>query len=464
VILSTLKSFGVSATLDKYIPGAAVTRFEIFLDEGVDVRRVETYKTNIAMKLKSGEIRVVVPIKGTEAFGIEVPNAVFSTVGLKQILIDFDKNNPKLDKRETLVVPIGQDLYGKYLYADITKMPHVLIAGATGKGKSVGMNVIINSILYNYSPDDVRMILIDPKQVEFAAYSHMPHLLLAEAVTDIDKIINVMDWCIAEMQRRYKLMKEVSRTSNVADHNKCVPEEERLYKIVIIIDELADIISVLSNKFEEKVQRLARLARAAGIHLIVATQRPSADVVTGEIKANLPARIAYQVSSSIDSRVILDEMGAELLLGRGDLLYRDPSESELVRLKCPMITANEIRNVVEDVKRNNEAYFDEQINAAIYTEKEEPQSPGEISKSDKDEKEEISLKKAVFACLAGNGASISFLQRRLGYGYPKAARVFDRMESLNFLGQLDPSTKTRVMLITRNEAIEIFGDPDDDIM
>ncbi len=442
IIEETMKNFGIEATISNINKGPTITCYELSPAPGIKLSKIVSLSDNIALSLASSDIRIEAPIPGKSAVGIEVPNKVKDDVLLKEILLseEFIKINSNVP------LALGKDVSGKPIVSTIDKMPHLLIAGATGSGKSVCINTIIMSILYKSSPDDVKLMLIDPKVVELSIYNGIPHLLIP-VVTDAKKAAYALNWAVTEMERRYKLFAQNSvrdiTSYNSKQSNK---EDEKLPKIVIIIDELADLMMVAAQEIEDYICRLAQMARAAGMYLIVATQRPSVDVITGTIKANIPSRISFAVSSQVDSRTILDMTGAEKLLGKGDMLFYPSFLSKPVRIQGAFISDDEVERVVDYLKEQNDANYDDNII-------EEIQNAKEISYQDSDEL----LPDAIKLVVEEGQASISLIQRRLRVGYARAARIVDEMEERGVIGGYEGS-KPRKVLMTKEELQELEED------
>ncbi len=440
-----LLDFGVQAQVVGVFPGPVVTRFELDLAPGIKVAKISGLSKDLARSLSAVSVRVVEVIPGKTYIGIELPNKHREVVKMSEV-IDAGKF---LKSSSALAMVLGKDIAGEPVVVDLSKMPHLLVAGTTGSGKSVGVNVMIVSLLYKSSPEDVRLIMIDPKMLELSVYEGIPHLL-CEVVTDMKEAANALRWCVGEMERRYKLMSALG-VRNLNGYNQKVsaaiaagtPIKDPLFKasegmaeeasdleklpsIVVVIDEFADMMMIVGKKVEELIARIAQKARAAGIHLVLATQRPSVDVITGLIKANIPTRMAFQVSSKIDSRTILDQQGAENLLGMGDMLYLPPGTSVPVRVHGAFIDDHEVHAVVNDWKmRGKPAYIDEILNGDS---NEEILLPGETSEEDDAEQDPL-YDEAVSFVLESKRASISSVQRKLRVGYNRAARLIEQMES-----------------------------------
>ncbi|QUH20782.1 DNA translocase FtsK [Alkaliphilus sp. B6464] len=429
ILEDTLLNFGVEAKVIQVNKGPAITRYELQPSAGVKVSKIVNLSDDIALNLAAQAIRIEAPIPGKAAIGIEIPNEDVSTVALREVLDSPNYKNSNLN----LPFALGKDVSGAPIITDISKMPHLLVAGATGSGKSVCINTLILSILYNSSPDMVRLVLIDPKVVELSQYNGIPHLLIP-VVTDPKKATSALNWAVQEMSKRYKMFAE-NGVRDIDGYNKKFQENKIPY-IVIIIDELADLMMVAPNDVEDTICRLAQMARAAGLHLIIATQRPSVDVITGVIKANIPSRIAFAVASQADSRTILDMGGAEKLLGKGDMLFYPVGSSKPVRVQGAFISEKEVERVVTFIKDQVEIpnYEDEIIDQL---------DQNNINMStDVDELFNEALK----IVIEGQQASISMLQRRLRIGYNRAARLIDEMESKGFVGPHEGSKPRQVLI------------------
>ncbi|MBS4539903.1 DNA translocase FtsK 4TM domain-containing protein [Clostridium sp. D2Q-11] len=431
-----LKNFGIEAQVTQISRGPTITRYELQPAPGIKVSRIVNLSDDIALGLASSDIRIEAPIPGKAAIGIEVPNIDKSTVNLRDVL----ETKEYSDLESKLSFALGKDIAGKPIVANIEKMPHLLIAGATGSGKSVCINTLITSILYKSKPDEVKLLMIDPKVVELSIYNGIPHLLIP-VVTDPKKASFALNWAVQEMNKRYNLFAENSVRDIKSYNSKSQKDESmtRLPQIVVIIDELADLMMVSPGEVEDSICRLAQMARAAGIHLIVATQRPSVDIITGTIKANIPSRISFAVSSQADSRTILDMGGAEKLLGKGDLLFYPVGASKPKRLQGAYIDEKEVEKIVSFLKKDNAADYKEEI----------------IENIDKDINTEFDdtdelLPSAIELIIDEGQASISYLQRKLKVGYSRAARIVDEMEERGIVGPHEGS-KPRKVLVTREE-------------
>ncbi|TGD25096.1 DNA translocase FtsK [Companilactobacillus suantsaicola] len=440
----TFKSFGVDVEVKKASLGPTITKYEVQPAVGVKVSKIVNLADDLALALAAKDIRIEAPIPGKSFVGIEVPNQTISTVSFRDIT-----ENQK-DKTHPLVVPLGKEVSGNIIEADITKMPHLLIAGSTGSGKSVAINTIITGILMKAKPSEVKLILIDPKMVELNVYNGIPHLLIP-VVTDARRAAGALQKAVKEMERRYKLFADTSHrnigeyNADVDKFNETAADEdkmERLPYIVVIVDELSDLMMVAGHEVEAAIVRLAQMARAAGLHIIIATQRPSVDVITGLIKANIPSRIAFAVSSGVDSRTILDSVGAEKLLGRGDMLFQPIGKSKPVRLQGAYISESEVENVVNFVSNQQEAEYDEDM---IPTDVDEGSSSGGGDKPNDEYWDD-----AVDLIVKQQSASVSMLQRRFQIGYNRAARMVDQMEEKGIVGPSEGS-KPRKVLITEEQ-------------
>lgn len=448
-LVNTLKSFGVQTRIVDINRGPSVTRYELQPAAGVKVSRITSLTDDIKMSLAAKSIRIEAPIPGKPAVGIEVPNSEVDIITMREMLEskEFD------EAKSNIAFALGKDITGEVIFADIAKMPHVLIAGATGSGKSVCINSIIISILYKSSPDDVRLLMIDPKMVELEVYNGIPHLLIP-VVTDARKAAGALSWAVTEMQKRYKLFAD-HNVRNLSGFNELAKKTEGidpLPQIIIIIDELADLMMVAAKDVEEAICRLAQLARAAGMHLVIATQRPSVDIITGVIKANIPSRIAFSVSSQIDSRTILDGGGAEKLLGRGDMLFSAYGAPKPTRVQGCFVTDKEVENVVAFIKNEIKADYDETIIDEI--ERNAPVPKGESSSGGGsiDSSDEM-IDKAIEVLVDAGQASTSYLQRRLKLGYARAARIMDELEQMGIIGESE-GAKPRKVLMTKEQWLE----------
>ncbi len=436
---ATLESFGIGAKVIHISVGPAITRYELHPAPGIKVSRIVNLTDDIAMNLASSGVRIEAPIPGKAAIGVEVPNKEVAPISLRSVLesTEFEKHPSRL------AVALGKDVSGENMVVDLAKMPHLLIAGATGSGKSVCINSIIVSLLYKSKPEDVKMLMIDPKVVELGVYNGIPHLLIP-VVTDPNKAAGALRWAVQEMIMRYKLFAEKG-ARDLAGFNNAVEETGtgmKLPQIVIIIDELADLMMVAPHDVEDSICRLAQMARAAGMHLVIATQRPSVNVITGVIKANIPSRVAFSVSSQVDSRTIIDMAGAEKLLGKGDMLYYPVGFPKPVRVKGAFITDKEVELVVEHVKAQLRVKYDEEIIDNI-----NENQPAEDEDAGADDSDDL-LDQAIEALIDSGQASVSFVQRRFKVGYARAGRIIDQMAERGIISGYEGS-KPRRVLITR---------------
>ncbi len=444
-----LGSFGINAQVINITHGPAITRFELTIDRGVKVSRVLSLQDDIALAMAAVSVRIEAPIPGKSAIGIEIPNKKTSAVQLRGLLETKEfRDGPGLE------VPLGKDIPGRPIMCNIAKMPHLLIAGSTGSGKSVCINTILTSILCKASPDDVRMILVDPKVVELSVYNGIPHLLMP-VVTDPKKASNALKWAVIEMERRYKCFSK-SGCRDLSGYNEYLKYngEKPLPLILIVIDELADLMTVAAKEVEDQIARLAAMARAAGLHLLIATQRPSVDVITGVIKSNVPSRIAFAVSSGVDSRTILDSVGAEKLLGKGDMLYSPLSAPKPVRGQGAFVSDKEVEAIVKYLKDNYGPLYDDDIMKAVETPAAAGGSAGGAGGDQGGSDEDDLLDQAVNTVIDAGNASVSILQRRLGIGYPRAARLIDVMEQKHIIGPFEGS-KPRKVLINKTDWLEM---------
>ncbi|MBQ7784561.1 MAG: DNA translocase FtsK [Clostridia bacterium] len=444
-LLATLNNFGVQAELTHVTHGPAITRYELKPAPGVKVSRIVNLVDDIALNMASDGVRIEAPIPGKPAVGIEIPNEKIETVSLRDVL----ESREMTKEKSPTAVALGKGISGAPVIADMAKMPHVLIAGATGSGKSVCINTIINSIIYRASPREVRLILIDPKVVELSVYNGIPHLLVP-VVTDPKKASAALSWAVVEMEHRYKRF-ETMGVRNIQGYNNAIgPDEEPMSKIIVIIDELADLMMVAPGEVEESICRLAQLARAAGIHLVIATQRPSVNVITGVIKANIPSRIAFAVSSQIDSRTILDAAGAEKLLGRGDMLYALQGAGKPTRVQGCFVSDDEVQRIVDFVRGKHEADYNEDVMEQMNSAAEEEKAAAGDAASGAEPVDEM-LAKAIELAIDAGQVSISMLQRRLRVGYARAGRLVDEMTLRGIAGEAEGPTKPRTVLISREE-------------
>ena len=431
ILQSTFNNFGIEVKIVKAIVGPSITQFQILPTPGTKVSKIVNLSNDIALNLAAKDVRIEAPIPGKSLIGIEIPNTVNELVTMKEVFVNDKDNSP-------LSVALGKDVSGEAMFTRIDKTPHLLIAGSTGSGKSVCVNTIITSILLKNKPDKVKLIMIDPKMVELSIYDGIPHLLTS-VVTDPLKAADVLHKVVLEMESRYREFAR-TRVRNIEGYNKIAekdPDYRELPYIVVIIDELADLMMVSSKEVEESIARIAQKARAAGIHMIIATQRPSVDVITGVIKTNIPSRIAFAVSSSVDSRTILDKSGAETLLGKGDMLYLSADSSKPVRIQGAFLSDDEVEKVVDFVKSQSEAQYDPNM------------TPSEVSSqsggSSADEADPL-YKEVLLFIAKTQKASASLLQRRFKIGYNRAARIIDMLEEDGYIGPVDGSKPRKVFL------------------
>ncbi len=455
-LAETLKSFGVDARAGDVVRGPSVTRYEFTLDQGVKLSKITNLADDIALALGASGVRIAPIPDKISVVGIEVPNKLVSAVHIRDVL----ESREFTQHKSSVAFAVGKDIAGNNIIGNIAKLPHVLIAGTTGSGKSVCTNSLIVSLLYKSTPDEVRFIMVDPKMVELAPYNGIPHLLIP-VVTDPKKAAGALQWAVYEMMKRYKLFSE-RNVKDLAGYNALAAADETLKKlpsVVVVIDELADLMLVAAKEVEESICRVAQMGRAAGMHLVIATQRPSADVITGLMKANIPSRIAFAVASSLESRIILDTTGAEKLVGRGDMLYAPLGEGKPRRVQGCFISAEEIDRVVGFVKANGAAQYDESVIDKIEQAVAEKEKGGKGAPSGAapepvaDEGDEL-LPAAIDVVMETGQASVSMLQRRLKLGYSRAARIVDEMEQRGIVGPFEGS-KPRQLLITREKWEEI---------
>ncbi len=464
IIQRTLEEFHINAVPQSYIQGPSVTRYEIMMPAGISVKNVLKYDDDLKMRLsvKDG-VRIEAPIPGKNLVGIEVANSVKVTVGLKEVMegLAGKKNKPT-----ALMFAIGKDIVGNSISYDLAKGPHYLIAGATGSGKSVALHVMIVSLLMRYSPEELKLVLVDPKSVEFRKYDHIPHLLVDEIITEPKRALTLLQWAYDETNRRNEMFTACGgMVSNIDDYNTQIASDTipKLPRIVFVIDELADLMEACKKDLEEKIRRIAAKSRSAGIHLVLATQRPSVDVITGTIKANLPSRIALKVMNFADSQTILGGAGAEKLLGNGDMLYKDSSMGDYERYQGAYISGREVTNIVNYIKEHNTAYFDDDVQDFLDKEtnpkQEESSSDGVGSSGGDGEMSDIMLK-SLWLAVNTQSISISLLQRRFQIGYARAGGLVDKMEQMGFVSGNEGS-KARRVLLSKEEFISRFGPMDE---
>lgn len=457
-LIDTLQSFNIDAQIIGIVRGPSVTRFELTIPRGIKISRITALADDIALSLGAANVRIA-PIPDKIAVGIEVPNKTVNTVFIRECISSPAFTNA----RSRLSFAVGKDITGKPVIGDIAKMPHMLIAGTTGSGKSVCINSMLISLLYKSTPEEVRLIMVDPKMVELGNYNGIPHLLIP-VVTDPKKAAGALNWAVGEMERRYKLFAD-HQVRNLTGYNDLMraertkaegeedgnPEQYQvLPQIVIVIDELADLMMVAAKEVETSICRIAQKARAAGMHLVVATQRPSADVITGIMKANIPSRIAFAVASQIESRIILDTTGAEKLIGKGDMLYAPLGEGKPTRVQGCFISSDEIEAVIAHIKQTSTAEYNEEILEHIERQAEQVDSKGGGASGDAGEDEDEMIEEAIDVIMDCHQASTSMLQRRLKLGYARAARIIDQIEDRGIIGPSEGS-KPRQILITKDE-------------
>ena len=450
-LAETLHSFGVDATAGEVVHGPSVTRYEFVLDQGVKLSKITNLSDDIALALGASGVRIAPIPNKISVVGIEVPNRAVTAVRIRDVV----ESREFTDHKSHAAFAIGKDIGGSNIVGDVAKLPHVLIAGTTGSGKSVCTNSLIVSMLYKSTPDEVRFIMVDPKMVELAPYNGIPHLLIP-VVTDPKKAAGALQWAVYEMMKRYKLFSE-NGVKDLKGYNRLAEQSEdealkKLPTVVVVIDELADLMLVAAKEVEESICRVAQMGRAAGMHLVIATQRPSADVITGLMKANIPSRIAFAVASSLESRIILDTQGAEKLVGKGDMLYFPLGAGKPLRVQGCFISPEEIERVVSFVKESGEADYSDEVMQKIeetMQEKEKGSKGAAAPEPETDDGDEL-LPAAIEVVLETGQASVSMLQRRLKLGYSRAARLVDQMELRGIVGPFEGS-KPRQLLITRSQ-------------
>jgi len=443
ILIKTLKNFGIDCKLIQINRGPRITRYELQPAPGVKVSKITNLSKDIALSLAKSDLRIEAPIPGKAAVGIEVPNKNMSNVTLKGII----ESDEYQDNYYDIPFAIGKDIAGQNIISDISSMPHLLIAGATGSGKSVCVNSLILSALFKLTSDDLKMILIDPKVVELNIYNGIPHLLVP-VVTDVNKAAQALNWAVQEMSNRYDLFAKRNVRDIDSYNNK--EKEDKLPKILIVIDELADLMAASPKEVEDSITRLAQLARAAGIHLVIATQRPSVDVITGTIKANIPTRIAFSVSSYVDSRTILDTSGAEKLLGKGDMLYSPVGYSKFIRVQGSFVGDEDVKKVIEFLKENKSNIENKET-------KEENLVKIDLEKESVSKKYDEYIKDAVEVILEEGQASVSLMQRKLSVGYARAARIIDQLEELGVVeGHVGSKARNIIMNEGEIKNLEIY--------
>ncbi|MFH1191611.1 MAG: DNA translocase FtsK [Candidatus Omnitrophota bacterium] len=432
----TLEDFGILAKVTDIIRGPVITRYELEPAAGVKINRIEALSDDIALAIKAQSIRIIAPIPGKGRVGVEVPNLQSTLVCIRDLLTSAEYHKHK----SFLTIALGKDITGRSVFGDLDDMPHLLIAGTTGSGKTVCVNTCILSLLFRGSPNDLKFLMIDPKMVELMPFNGLPHLL-CPVVTDAKKAAVALNWVVSEMESRYVLLSKIG-VRNIEAYNE---KQEKIPYIIVVVDEFADLMSVARDQIENAITRLAQLSRAVGIHLILATQRPSVDVITGVIKANLPARVSFKVASKVDSRTVLDGNGAEALLGKGDMLFLQPGKEDLVRIQGALVKDAEIERVVKFIKAQGEPAYDEQIL--------KEQQKNSLANGDKDELYD----EAVRVIMESNQASVSILQRRMRLGYTRAARIIDMMEAEGLVGQFEGSKPRRILVDRQAWLKELTG-------
>ena len=451
-LLTTLESFKINAEVTNICRGPSVTRYELVPEAGVRINKITNLSDDIALRLAATSVRIEAPIPGKSAIGIEVPNSAKSMVTMREII-----DTPQFrDSKSKLTVALGKDITGNIICADLAKMPHLLVAGTTGSGKSVCLNSMIVSILYNASPDEVKLLMIDPKMVEFTVYNGIAHLEVP-VVSNPRKAAGALGWAVGEMEKRYKQFSENS-VRDIKGFNKlCETRDDlvKMHQIVIFIDELSDLMMVSPKEVEDCIQRLAQMARAAGIHLVIATQRPSVDVITGIIKANIPSRIALSVSSQVDSRTILDAVGAEKLLGNGDMLFNPVGSSKPTRVQGCFISDAEVENVVNHIKSQLQTTYNEETMHEIEAKAAASENAKKKGYEETEEDDfDPMLNDAIEVVVSAGGASTTMLQKKLKLGYARASRVMDQLEEKGIVGPSE-GAKPRAVLITKQQWYEM---------
>lgn len=453
-LIDTLNSFGVSTRLVGVSRGPSVTRYEIQPAAGVKISKITNLADDIALNLAASGVRIEAPIPNKPAVGIEVPNKSRQSVTLREVIDQQQYKNAK----SKLTVALGKDITGEFIYSDLVKMPHLLIAGTTGSGKSVCLNSMIVSILYNATPDEVKLLMIDPKQVEFTIYNGIPHLLVP-VVSDPRKASGALAWAVTEMLTRYKTFSENS-VRDISGYNSICESQgkKKMPQIVIFIDELSDLMMAAPNEVEDSICRLAQMARAAGMHLVIATQRPSVDVITGIIKANIPSRISLSVSSQVDSRTIIDSVGAEKLLGNGDMLYYPVGIPKPIRVQGCYLSDKEVENVVTFIKTQEQTVYDDAVMKEIDKQAAQTGAKKKDASASSDDGNDgpadEMLPKAIEVVIEAQSASTTLLQRKLKLGYARAARIIDDLESSGIIGPYE-GAKPRKVLVTKQQWYEM---------
>ncbi len=446
IIQQTLESFGIGVTMGEVNVGPTVTQYTFAPPSGVKLNKITTLDTNLALSLAAHPIRIEAPIPGKSAVGVEVPNKGIALVRLRGVL-----ETPEWNKLDTpLTFALGRDVSGIPMYADLAKMPHMLIAGATGSGKSAMINAFLTSLLYRNNPNELKLILVDPKRVELGLYNDIPHLL-TPVINEPEKCISALKWAVAEMESRYILL-DAAKNRNIIEYNKAHPDDAMPY-IVIVIDEMADLMVLAAADVETLIVRLAQMARAIGIHLVLATQRPSVDVITGTIKANIPARLAFSVASQIDSRTILDQMGAEKLLGKGDMLFSSPDFMKPRRIQGAFLDENEVKAITDYLRNERAPQYNDEVLAQKVSIGGSHGGGGDIGDID-----DVMYEQAAEAVIRAGKASTSMLQRRLRVGYARAARLIDLLEEQGVVGPAD-GARPREVLVTSLDSVRAGGTP-----
>ncbi len=449
---NTLENFGIPAKVQGVVVGPAVTRYELEMPQGVSVSKIKNRADDIALSLAAeGSIRIEAPVPGKSVVGVEVPNKSIATISLRDVL----ESREFKESSSPLTFALGKDITGNIITCNMQKLTHLLVAGSTGSGKSVCLNSIILSLIYKASPEEVKIILVDPKRVEFTSYNGLPHLIMPNVICETQKAINTLAWAVTEMEKRFETL-GFARVKNIDEYNQTPDvlsgKVKKMPFIVIIVDELADLMMTGKKEVEEKIIRLAQKSRAAGIHLILATQRPSVDVITGLIKSNFPSRIAFAVTSAVDSMTILDRVGAEKLLGKGDMLYYPVGAQEPKRVQACFITTGETNRIVDYVRENNKPIFDKEVEEQILNPNKNV-NPNSLVNNEMDELLPLALK----ASIECKQASATMIRRKFAIGYPRAARIIDQMEAAGYISTAD-GVKGRTVYTTMEEFKEIFGD------
>jgi len=437
ILEDTLTDFGIAAKVTDIIRGPVITRYELEPAPGVKINRIEALSDDIALAIKAQSVRIIAPIPGKGRVGVEVPNLHSALVCIKDLLVSAEYHKQK----SSLTLALGKDITGRSVFGDLDDMPHLLIAGTTGSGKTVCVNTCILSLLFRGSPNELKFLMIDPKMVELMPFNGLPHLL-CPVVTDAKKAAVALNWVVGQMEDRYQLLAKAG-VRNIEAYNE---KQEKIPYIVVIVDEFADLMTVARDQIENAITRLAQLSRAVGIHLILATQRPSVDVITGVIKANLPARISFKVASKVDSRTVLDMNGAETLLGKGDMLFLQPGKEDLIRIQGALVKDEEIERVVGFIKAQGEPAYDDQI-------LKEQQKNSLANGGEKDELYD----EAVRVIMESNQVSVSILQRRMRLGYTRAARIIDFMELEGLVGPYEGSKPRRILVDRQSWLKDLTG-------